>query len=488
MNGTLTKGIRTYGHLFPAGKGKLLLTGVLFLFLAGSMHAQQSNTLFLLHSIPQSNQLNPAVQLKCKWFIGIPLLNTMHVNYSNSSFTYNDLADGTAVALDDVYSRLNRMNMISAEAIAYPVSLGYRDGTNYYTFSVADRFMTYHSFTKKMASVLLYGNAQFIGETARFNNTRFNATYFRQYSAGWSVKYDRFTTFGVRGKLLFGKGSLHTGSSRIRLGTDVETFALNMTGDVTFNSSFPLVLTQNSAGAITDIQLQEVEYLSLLMNPRNVGLAADIGVIHTYSNNITLSASLLDVGAILWTDDVYNIEAEVDFVYEGAGEGTDFSVAAYYRDLSDSIASDIIYDVTTRPYVSALPTQLILGGSYQYNEHVSLGAVVRNMLVNRRLSSSITASVNVSLIDRFQGSLSWSYLNNTPLNVGAGLAYTGRGMQVYAVTDNFLGFFRPLDTRTLNFRFGMNLMLGCPVKYNRAPGDERFMVPCPPGALKKIRK
>lgn len=484
----MSQGLNTYGQRSLHGKLRSPLAILLFLFTVLTLQAQQANTLFLLHSIPQSNQLNPAVQLKCKYFIGLPVLGTMHVNYSNSSFTYNDLANGEVLELDEVYNSLNRMNMVSAEVIAYPLSLGYREGSSYFTFSIADRFTTYNSFSRKMAGMLLYGNTQYIGETARFNNTRINGTWFREYSAGWSLRYDRITTVGARAKLLFGKASLHTGSSRVSLGTDVETFDLSITGDVTLNSSFPLILNQNSAGTITSIDVRDPDYLKLLLNPWNVGLAADLGVIHEYSNNITLSASLLDLGMILWTDELYNINAEVDFLYEGVSEGTDFSTAAYFRDLSDSIAGDIIYDVTRRPYVSVLPTQLILGGAYQYNTYVSLGAVMRNVLVNRRISSSVTASVNVSFRERFQGSLSWSYLNNTLMNVGAGLAYTGRGMQLYAVSDNFLGFIRPLDTRTVNFRFGMNLMLGCPVNFNRSLSDERSMVPCPPGAKKKFRK
>lgn len=481
-------GTPTFGRLSRAMERKKRFAALFFLLVAFAVQAQQANTLYLMHSVPQSGYLNPAVQLKCNWFIGLPLLSTVHVNYSNSAFTYNDLADGTELTLDDVYRRLHRMNMISSEATVYPVSLGYRDGSDYYTFSVADRFTTFNSFSRQLAGMLLYGNTQFIGETARFNNTRINATYFREYKAGWSRKLDRITTIGARAGLLFGKGSLHTGSSRISLGTDVETFDLDITGDVLLNSSFPLLLEQNSAGAITGAEVQYPGNLAFLVNPRNVGIAADFGVIHAWSDDITLSASLLDVGAILWTDDLYNINAEVDFLYEGVTRGTDFSAAAYFRDLSDSIARDIIYDVTSDPYLSVLPAQLIVGGSYRYNTHVSLGAVVRNMLVNRQVSSSVTAVVNVDFMDRFQGTLSWSWLNNSLMNAGAGLAYTGRGMQVYAVTDNFLGFISPLDSRTINFRFGMNLMLGCPVQFNRMQDNERSMVPCPPGAKRKFRK
>jgi hypothetical protein len=95
----------------------------------------------------------------------------------------------------------------------------------------------------------------------------------------------------------------------------------------------------------------------------------------------------------------------------------------------------------------------------------------------------------LSIFDRIEASLSWSYLNNSPLNLGAGLAYTGRGFQFYAVSDNYLGFFRPFDTRTINLRFGMNLMLACPKKNGRIKNESgRSMVPCPPGQMKRKKK
>ena len=42
------------------------------IFLSISAYSQQSNTLYMMHDVPQSNLLNPAVQLNCKLFIGVP--------------------------------------------------------------------------------------------------------------------------------------------------------------------------------------------------------------------------------------------------------------------------------------------------------------------------------------------------------------------------------------------------------------------------------
>jgi len=434
-----------------------------------------------MHSVPQSSHLNPAVQPECRLFIGLPGINTVHFNYSNSSFTINELTAGNTLALDAVFDRLYQMNMISAEAAVSLFSVGYRKDLNYYNFSVADRAHMRFSFPRDLAGVLLYGNADYVGNVLEIKNTRLNASYYREYSASWSKKWDRFTITGLRAKLLFGKANFHTGRSQVTLGTDIETFELSMKGGVDLNSSFPMVLDFNDAGLIDGVVLEEPNYLAMLMNPRNIGLAFDAGVIYQYSDDLAFSASLLDAGLILWTDDVYNLMGEVDFAYSGVSDEADFSLAGYYRDISDSIAERIFYTITEKPYMSALPVQLVLGGSYRWLKNVNLGLTLRNVPANRGNISSLTASANVRIEEMFRASVSWSLLSNSIRNLGLGVAYTGMGLQVYAVTDNIAGLVLPLNSRTVNLRFGMNLMLGCPQNYFRERQPKRSMVPCPRG-------
>lgn len=475
--------ISQYKEILFYKKGKACIKYLPLLFFTliySSLPAQQSNTLFNLHSIAQSNQLNPAVQPACKIYVGIPFLNTIHLGYSNSSFSYNDLANDVNFKFDEVYKSLKRMNTISVELETYILSAGYKLNNNYFSFSIVDRANSYNSYSRKLAGVMLYGNEPFIGSNLRINNSRANLMYYREYAAGWAFDWDRFSSFGIRAKLLFGKENLNTGSSRIQLGTDTETFDLSVKGNVRFNSSLPILLTQNNSGAITQIDIVDFRYLTLLLNPRNAGIAADFGVINTFSKDLTLSASLLDLGMIVWTDNAINVKAQVDFLYKGVQEGTDFSVASYFRDLSDSLVNDIIYDVTRKTYISPLPAQLFLAALYKWKEDIDLGLVVRNQLVNRRIRSSITASLNYSFMQSIQTSVSWSYLNNSVLNIGGGLAYTGQGFQLYAVSDNIAGLIRPLDTRSISLRFGMNLMLGCPRNFKKGKDAKYIMIPCPP--------
>jgi hypothetical protein len=435
----------------------------------------------MMHSVPQSNLLNPAVQPDCRLFIGLPAMSTLYLNYSNSSFVYNQLVSDDTLQLNAVFNRLYSNNLISVEAAAYLLSAGYRKEHDYFTFSVAYRAYAHLSFPRDLVGLALFGNAQYTGRELRLRNTRMNAAYFREYSAGWSRETDRSTTLGMRGKLLFGKINFHTGKSQVGLGTDFETFDLSMQGELGLNSSFPVVLDINEAGLIAGAEFEEPDYRAMLMNPRNVGLAADFGVVHQYSDNVNLSASLLDVGMILWTDDLYNLNGAVDFEYTGVSDEADFSLAGYYRDISDSIVEDVIYEISRERYVTALPAQLFLGGTYRWRKNVDLGMVLRSVLVNRRVSTSFTTSANLHLSDHLHASVSWSLLNNSFMNAGVGVAYTGMGVQMYAVSDNVVGFFRPLDTRTINLRFGVNLMFGCPRNYFRSREPKRSMVPCPPG-------
>jgi len=96
------------------------------------------------------------------------------------------------------------------------------------------------------------------------------------------------------------------------------------------------------------------------------------------------------------------------------------------------------------------------------------------VIYRSKIHSSFTLSAQAGLIEKFTGVVSWSYLNNSLLNLGLGLAWHGKGIQFHAVTDNLIGFFYPFDTRNLNLRVGFNLMLGCPRNKKERMHEESF--------------
>lgn len=434
---------------------------MLFIF-ALSAFGQQSSTLYLLHEIPQSNLLNPAVQLQCKWFVGIPGLSSVHASYSNTAFSYSDVADGEYWNLEQALDQMHRVDLYAGESMLQAISLGYRHKSYYFTFSVSDRANMYQRVPRSIPEIGIRGNANYIGESARFHAFRSTGHYNREYAFGASKALDPFLSLGVRAKILFGKANVSSARSSMQLYTEANTFDLRLDGDYRLNMSLPLTFILNEEGDITDVVLDEIDYRELLLNRRNPGFAIDLGATYRYDERITLSASLLDLGLTRWSSDLNSVLASGEFIYTGIdSENTPVSWD-YFREFMDSVYNSLDVRVTQQPYISFLPVQLFLGARYQITDKVALGAVNKNLLFRGKLHSSLTLQASRQLTDGFLATLSWSYLNNSIKNLGAGIAYYGRGLQFHLITENFLGFFYPFDTRTLNLRLGVNLMLGCP--------------------------
>ncbi|MFC2080446.1 DUF5723 family protein [Bacteroidota bacterium] len=469
---------------------QLGLLTALFLLSFSNLQGQHSNTLFQMHSIAQSNHLNPAVKPNCKVYFGIPILNTIDLTYSNSSFTINNLIENDQVQLDGFYNRLSAMNIISVKLLTYPFSAGFYYKKHYFTFSIAERVRSYVSFPKDLVGLALYGNAQYIGKKAKLSPV-VDATYYRAYNFGWAFDMDEYNSLGVKGKLLFGKANAGTGSSKIVFGVGEDFPDLFFEGDVSVNAAFPLNISLDNKNMINGVDVTAIDPVSFLLNRGNPGIAFDFGYINTYVPDFTFSASVLDLGAILWKDEVNNISATTDIIFQGISVNPDFdfgNLENILGDFADSILNKFQYNVTQDSYVKFLPTQVYLGAAYRLSTKIDLGLTVRNSFESKTVKSSVTTSVNYTLFNTLQTFLSWSYANKSLKNFGAGIAYTGKGFQFYAVSDNVYGFIRPVDSRLINFRFGMNLMFGCSSFAREVRYGGHSMVPCPPGKTNRVKK
>jgi len=425
---------------------------------------QQSNTLYLMHPVPQSNMMNPAVQISCRYYVGIPVLGSAYLNYSNTAFTYRDLAGSENWNIEGIESQMHRRDLYTAEAMVSPIALGYRHRSHYFTFNISERALAYQIIPGDLAEMAVYGNGPFIGENVPLSGLRTGGIHLREYALGYSRKLDPYLTVGIRARLLFGKAGVSTGRSSVEARTAEDNFGLVLDADYTMNSSFPYTITFDADGNPDGIEFDpdDLDPVQYLLNRGNPGFGLDLGLIYKYDERTTLSASLLDVGVVRWRTDLNNLRGTGEYVYDGADLTAPLGTIDFVQEAVDSVLNSLEVTATQDPYSYVLPTQLFLGGSYRYNEKISFGLVNRNVIFRSKVHSSFTLSATAGLADRLLATLSWSYLNNSLKNVGLGIAYHGRGFQVHAVTDNLPGFFYPFNTRSINLRFGMNLMLGCP--------------------------
>jgi hypothetical protein len=456
------------------------LLPLLLLLFTTVLMGQQSGTMYMMHSIPQSNLLNPAIQAKCGFIAGVPL-GSAYFNYSNTAFTYNDLAATDTWNLYGVHRQMHRSDLYSVEAAVHPIYLGYRHHSWYFSFHVAEKIQVYQIVPGELVETLLYGNGPFVGSTARFNGLRGGGFYLREYSLAVARSFSPKWTFGMRGKILFGKAGIQTSRSRASLTTEETTFSLFLEGDFILNTSFPYTFRQDTEGNINGIVMGDPDYTGLLLNRRNPGFALDAGAIYRLDDRTTLAVSILDLGFLRWRSDVNNIRASGSFIYKGVPDDPEIVSNAFAAEFRDTVLRSFDLVESQLPYGSFLPPQFFLGGSWKPRERLTLGIVSSNEIYRSKLHSSVTFTAGTDVAERLLLAISWSWLNNSPANAGAVLAYHGKGIQFHVSTDNFLGFFFPFDTRSLNIRGGINLMLGCPRDRERQSGTETYEMSSPGG-------
>ena len=80
--------------------------------------AAQNNTLYFMHTVPQSIHTNPALYYQCRTYIELPVLSTIRYSYSNSGFSYHDAihygtgsrSDSLIIDLENLDGKMKKNN------------------------------------------------------------------------------------------------------------------------------------------------------------------------------------------------------------------------------------------------------------------------------------------------------------------------------------------------------------------------------------------
>jgi hypothetical protein len=480
---------------------RIVITSLFFLFLTTNLSGQHSNTMYFLKNVPQSGYLNPARQFRCNFYLGFPGISSLYLNYDNNSFDFNDFifkgtgeyADSLITFLHPSYdvdlflNKLKTRNILSEEVNESIFSLGFRAKNLYFTFDILERVSAKVSFPKDFLSILLKGNADFLGETADFSGFGVDLNWYREFGLGVSSKIGDKLTFGARGKLLFGKANLTTNRPVPDMGlyTDPTTLNLKFHSNISLNVSGPIdVITENDTIKEIDIR-DDIDPLDLILNSKNTGFGIDLGVEYKFNNLFTLSASVIDLGFIQWTQDTYNFTQDGEFEFNGFDVSSamvingDWDFEEEAENLLDSIVD--LFDIQNEgnAYTTYLSPKVYLGGSVNITDKLNFGILSRSEIYGNKIRESLTLSANTLLAKFLSFSLTYSMMNNTYDNLGIGFAIKGGPLQFYMVSDHIPVTFNqirfedngdetkipiPVSLRTINLRFGLNWIFGCKQK------------------------
>jgi hypothetical protein len=435
-----------------------------------NIQAQQSNTLFFMHSLPEANYINPAVQIECKLFIGLPVISSFHANMASNGFSirqvlYNDPRGGYDIDLSFNPEKLAKQNYFLTEVHATLLALGLRRDKYYYSFTVTEKNNLAALYTHDMGAFYDRGNAQFEGQWMDLKATGVSFNHVREYAFGISKAYSSKLKMGFKAKLLFGKLNLATGNSHLDMLTEEGSNHILFDIDGGFNSSMPQSMHIEDTVGYRFYERYDASVASYLMNRRNPGIAFDFGFVYPYDDRLTFSGSLLDLGVIFYRSNLTNYSLQGNYLYQGDYGSYPESSTLFWA-LFDELNDNMTEELSNNSYVYFLDPRLYLGAAYKINNRYNINFLLYNRFFPNHIQTGTTISILTRPFKELETSISWSYMNKSIMNLGLGVRYGKSPVQIYVVSDNIFGIFLPTTLKNVNLRFGINLIFGCSEEFD----------------------
>jgi hypothetical protein len=473
----------------------LLLVLILVSPVFSKVSGQESNTLYFMKGVPQSYQLNPAIQPGCRFFLGLPAASPFQAYFESSAFALKDvifpLGDSLVTFLhpsadkNEFLDNLAPVNTIQAYGNINLLSVGNLMDNEYYTFDLSEKFYARFTFNDDLLDFLLTGNKR--GDRFNFSNTNIDFTSYIEFATGNSRNISDRLRIGSRVKLLFGEVNISTNNKELSLATDEDwTIRSNVdirssipgwnidSIDIQFNPFENSMNSTNNNNETTTINPVDVIRSAF----SNIGLGLDLGLQYALTDKIMLSGSLLDLAGIRWSASTSNIRLNSSYVYRGIEiDPTDTTGAT--KNFFDSLSTVFSPTTDSDPYYTMLPVKLYLGGTYQVIDQIGFGVLSRTEYYKKRLREQVTLSANFSPLKILTVSLSYTLFNHSYSNFGFGFSARFGPFNMYLVSDNIpttyavdasSSMILPYDSRILNLRIGFNLAFGC-TKERKKSGD-----------------
>ncbi len=472
--------------LQPSLKGILFRVALLFIMMhtgPGTGFAQ-NNTLYFLHAAPQTLELNPALQYRCNIFVELPVISSIAVGINSTgaswhnAIRYSDLNNAPVflVAFNTLQRTMRKVSSLKANVDVTLLGFGFRHNDWYFSFLVANHTEARVDIPKDIL-VLKDGNWNLQTNLPRdlsLKRAGVNAVSYTSISVAASKKVDDEWQWGVRVKYLMGAASFTTRSSELQLKTTTNPITLQAAANAKVSLSFPMDISYDANGLVQNISFSRAgtNIPGNYFFNGNQGLGFDVGVIYHRDENITLYASLTDLGFIWWRSNINQLEVKGAFNFTGVDLNNFNTIqqTQLLQSLADSVQNAFRLNNYRRTYVTLTSTQLYGGGTWQFNDKLNAGLLGRFDIYAWRLHPSLTASVNYIPFRFLSLSASTSYMNNVLGNFGFALAIGGKGAVFYLASDNVpfrfvqdkgTGLVWPYSARNISVRTGIDLVFGC---------------------------
>ncbi len=280
--------------------------------IAGVAYGQNKQLLYGVDDLPQSLLLNPGASYTYEAYFGVPVLSGISVGGGSSGVSVWDIfQEGGDInaRIDTAIRDLDNKDVFTVNQQLELLSAGWlgRDEKTFYSAGIYQETDAIVYFPKDFALLAYDGNADFINSSFEFSDISFTAELISVYHFGINKKISKKLRLGARAKLYMSAANINSTNNEGFFRTRTTPEGPNFYTHEIVGAN----VTANTSGLTDDFKASRLVFSS------NLGLGIDIGGTYDISNQLSVSASLLDVGFIAHGNDVQNYRFSGSFDLDG---------------------------------------------------------------------------------------------------------------------------------------------------------------------------
>lgn len=175
------------------------------------------------------------------------------------------------------------------------VSYGFAKGDNYHTIEANVRSVYGISLPKGIFAIVKLGNSD---GSYDLSGIGLSGNAYAEIAYGYSRKLSDIVSIGARAKLLVGVEAIDYNVSKFGLDFTTDDITANLEADLDLTSRWSKILPDEDG--YYKLDLSSLSAKDRWRLPSGAGLAFDLGIVVKPFDGLTLSASVLDLGGILW--------------------------------------------------------------------------------------------------------------------------------------------------------------------------------------------
>ncbi|WP_421812883.1 DUF5723 family protein [Flagellimonas sp.] len=473
----------------------------LVLFCGSTLFAQNKELLYDFYEIPQSLMVNPGVKTSQKWHAGIPVISGLSVQGASSGVTVNDLfandgIDFTTKVQERLLDVMGNKDDFSTTSQIEGITVGFR-GKNrpddYYSFGIYGETDIITYWPKDLAILAFEGNGgDNLGRSFDLGDLNLRGEMINVFHFGINRKVSEALTLGARAKLyssVFQFQSINNSGSFVTRQGQNNVYESTINADMQLQTSgvkgFYDIIEEDTGTTQKDVTSLFTERV---LFGGNLGFGLDFGFSYNLSPQTTVTGSILDLGFINNSKDVWNYTFSGSTTTDGISiilpEDIDNVNNDLWQELIDEIDEALPRDENESSYISWRPVKVY--GSIRYDFGQGGGSVLdncgcavnggsgmasnrdyyRNSLGGQLFMMKRPRGVQAALTGFYQRrfgrvvSLKGTYTVDkySFTNIGLGANVQLGPVNFYVLANNLLSYSNIADSHYASLQFGFNII------------------------------